>query len=434
MANKPVPPNNVDAEQSILGGLLIGGELPELDSSDFYRPQHRPIWDAIVELLNQQKPVDLVTVTNLLKENGRLEEAGGASYVAGLADNIPSTKNIGHYAGIVRECSLKRRIMDLGRHLYHGALDTKSFKELLSEAHQEIAELGAMGTKPEFRTYKELAMSTMKTLEARAKSPHDVSGIPTPWRWLNKLTNGFQAGELVLIAGRPSMGKSAACQQIVEYVALTTGPAALFSLEMSAEALMERALSREASIDSQALRTGRIQSRDWPILVKGARRLATFPISINDNPLTSVSDIRFNCRKLAMEQGPLAMIAVDYTGLVKITGRSRVEEVGQISSQCKAIAREMNCPLLLVSQLNRKVEERENKRPRLADLRESGDLEQDADKIIFIYRDEVYNSESPYKGIAEFNVAKYRNGPTGVVKLVWFEKYTRFGDLIYEST
>ncbi len=434
-----VPPHNIEAEQSILSAILIeNNTLPEvleiLSDQDFYREAHRKIFKAMVELFEKNEPADLVTLTNLLKERGQLGALGGASYLAELVDAVPMAVNAAHYAKIVQEKASLRRLIEQAASITTRCFEDKGdVEEILDFAERSIFDISENKIKPSFYTLGEILTDTYKAVEEAYENKVLVTGIPTGFQGLDEKTSGFQPGDLIVIAGRPSMGKTALALNIARNASLETGePAAVFSLEMSKEQLSLRMLSAEARIDSSRMRGGFLSESDLARINRAAGALYDIPIYIDDSPAISALEIRAKARRMKMDRG-LELVVIDYLQLMR--GRASAErrelEISEISRSLKALAKELNIPVVALSQLNRKVEDRTNKRPVLSDLRESGAIEQDADVILFIYRDEVYHKEedNPNKGIAELILAKQRNGPIGSVKLAFLDTYTRFEDL-----
>jgi replicative DNA helicase len=434
-----VPPHNIEAEQSILSAILIeNNTLPEvleiLSDQDFYREAHRKIFKAMVELFERNEPADLVTLTNLLKERGQLGSLGGASYLAELVDTVPMAVNAAHYAKIVQEKASLRRLIEQAASITTRCFEDKGdVEEILDFAERSIFDISENKIKPSFYVLGDILTDTYKAVEEAYENKVLVTGVPTGFRGLDEKTSGLQPGDLIVIAGRPSMGKTALALNIARNASLETGePAAIFSLEMSKEQLSLRMLSAEARIDSSRMRGGFLSERDLARINRAAGALYDIPIYIDDSPAISALEIRAKTRRMKMDKG-VGLVVVDYLQLMR--GRASAErrdlEISEISRSLKALAKELNLPVVALSQLNRKVEDRTNKRPVLSDLRESGAIEQDADVILFIYRDEVYHKEedNPNKGIAELILAKQRNGPIGAVKLAFLETYTRFEDL-----
>lgn len=434
-----VPPHNIEAEQSILSAILIeNNTLPEvleiLSDQDFYREAHRKIFKAMVELFEKNEPADLVTLTNLLKERGQLGSLGGASYLAELVDAVPMAVNAAHYAKIVQEKASLRRLIEQAAAITSRCFEDKGdVEEILDFAERSIFDISENKIKPSFYVLGDILTDTYKAVEEAYENKLLVTGVPTGFRGLDEKTSGFQPGDLIIIAGRPSMGKTALALNVARNASLETGePAAIFSLEMSKEQLSLRMLSAEARIDSSRMRGGFLSEGDLARINRAAGALYDIPLYIDDSPAISALEIRAKARRMKMDKG-VGIVIVDYLQLMR--GRASAErrdlEISEISRSLKALAKELNIPVVALSQLNRKVEDRTNKRPILSDLRESGAIEQDADVILFIYRDEVYHKEedNPNKGIAELILAKQRNGPIGAVKLAFLETYTRFEDL-----
>ncbi len=433
-----VPPHNLDAEQSILSAILIDNNtLPEvlevLSRKDFYRDAHAKIFKAMEELFERNEPVDLITLANLLKEQGALEAIGGASYLAALVDTVPMATNASHYARIIQEKATLRRLIERAASITTRCLDDKgNVDEILDFAEQSIFEISGNKVKPSFYALKDILTDTYKAVEDAYENKAMVTGVPTGFKDLDKITSGFQPGELIVIAGRPGMGKTAlalnlaqnACQQ-------SQNPVAIFSLEMSKEQLALRMLSAAAGVDSSRMRGGFLSQNDLHNINQAAGMLYDIPLFIDDTPAISSLEIRAKARRMKMNEG-LSMVVIDYLQLMK--SRSFAErrdlEISEMSRSLKALAKELSIPVVTLSQLNRKVEERTNKRPVLSDLRESGAIEQDADVILFIYREALYNKDiDPEKrGLAELIVAKQRNGPTGTVNLTFSDACTRFRD------
>jgi len=431
-----VPPQNTEAEQSILSAILIDNNtLPEvlevLSENDFYREAHGKIFKGMVALFEKNEPADLITITNLLKEQGQLESVGGASYIAELIDTVPMAVNAFHYAKIVHDKATLRRLIQSTSAITTQCFEDKgNVDDVLDFAERAIFEISENKVKPSFYALKDILTDTYKAVEDAYENKALVTGVPTGFQALDEKTSGFQPGDLIIIAGRPSMGKTALALNIARNASLETEkPAAVFSLEMSKEQLSLRMLSSEAGVDSSRMRGGFLSQSDLAKINRAAGALYDIPLFIDDTPAISALEIRAKARRMKMEKG-LGLVAVDYLQLMK--GRASAErrdlEISEISRGLKALAKELHIPVIALSQLNRKVEERTNKRPVLSDLRESGAIEQDADVILFIYRDEVYNKEvDPSKmKLAEIVIAKQRNGPTGTVNLTFLEEFTRF--------
>src|SRR3990172_6496380 len=437
-----LPPHSVEAEQSVLGGLLL--EASALDrvadlmtADDFYRHEHRLIFNQIVRLSEMAKPVDVITVAEALEIAGELDKVGGLPYLGSLAQNVPSAANIRRYAEIVRERSIMRKLAEVGTDIASSAYNPtgRDAAQLLDEAESkvfEIAEAGSHGKQgfipmPPLLTQ---VVERIETLYAR-DNPSDVTGTATGFTDLDRMTSGLQPGELVIVAGRPRMGKTAFSINIAENVALDSKlPVAIFSMEMGATQLALRMLGSVGKLNQHDLRTGRLQDDDWGRLTHALGKLHDAPIHIDESAALSAMDVRARARRLHRQSGGLGLIVVDYLQLMSSNaGRAsenRATEISEISRSLKALAKELHLPVIALSQLNRGLEQRPNKRPIMSDLRESGAIEQDADLILFIYRDEVYNSDSPDKGVAEIIIGKQRNGPIGTVRLTFLGEYTRF--------
>ena len=433
-----VLPQNIEAEQSVLGGILIDNEaLPKvleiIEPNDFYRDNHKKIFLAFLELFENNIPLDIITVTELLQKKGELTNVGGATYLASLVDSVPTTANITHYAKIIKEKSILRSLIAKATDIVNlGFEASEDVAEILDKAEEAIFSITQQRIQTSYYSIKEIIKQTFEAIEELSSKKDSVTGIPTGFIDFDRLTAGLQPSDLIIIAGRPVMGKTSFTLNIAQHAATRAGvPVGFFSLEMSKEQLALRMLCAEARINSQKIRSGFLSERDWLRLTDAAATLSEAPIFIDDTPALSVLEIRAKARRLKSEHN-IGLIIVDYLQLMKGKGRvdTREREISEISRSLKALAKELNIPVVAVSQLNRRVEERENKRPRLADLRESGAIEQDADLIVFIYRDEVYNEDTPDKGIAEIIIGKQRSGPTGVVKLAFLDKYTRFENLL----
>ncbi len=433
-----VPPQNLDAEQSVLGAMLIDKEavvkaVQVLAPDDFYRDANGHIFEAAVNLFNRNEAVDLITLSEELKQSGLLDQVGGVSYVAGLANSVPTAANVEYYARIVLEKSLLRKLISVSTRIaqmgYEGEEETEA---LLDKAEQMIFELAQRKNQAGFAQLKNILMETFERIEFLHQNKGAITGVPSGFSDLDKLTSGFQPSDLVIVAARPSMGKTALCLNIAQYVATRKElPVAVFSLEMSKEQLVTRMLCAEAMVDQQKIRTGQLADKDWQQLTRAAGPLSRAPLFIDDTPGITPMEMRSKCRRLKAEHG-LSLIVIDYLQLMQ--GRKRTEnrqqEISEISRSLKMLAREVQAPVIALSQLSRAVEQRQDKRPMMSDLRESGSLEQDADIVMFIYRDEYYHpEESEKKGQAEIIIAKQRNGPVGSVDLGFLKEYTKFVNL-----
>lgn len=432
-----VPPNNIEAEQSVIGAMLLdknaisaAGEI--LKGEDFYKESHRLIFDAIIELYDKDEPVDLVTLVDGLRSKGILETVGGITYLSNLAASVPSTANVKYYAKIVEDKSTLRKLIKSSsenmERCYEASLDVPS---ILDKAEKDIFDISQKAMTHDFEPMSRILEKGFNEIEKMYINKGSITGIPSGFPDLDSKTSGFQKGDLVLIAARPSMGKTAFALNVGQFASIrNNNSVAIFSLEMSKEQLAYRMLCAEANIDMLKLRTGNIDDDDWVRLAKAAGPLSSARIFIDDTPGISVTEMRSKCRRLKIEHG-LDMIIVDYLQLIQ--GRSRTEnrqqEVSDISRSLKTLAKEMDAPVIALSQLSRAPEARADHRPMLSDLRESGSIEQDADVVCFLYRDEYYNKDSDKKNIAEVIISKQRNGPTGTVELAFIGKYTKFGAL-----
>lgn len=438
-----LPPHSVEAEQSVLGGLLLDNgawdKIADLvTEADFYRHDHRLIYRHIIKLIEHAKPADVITVAESLESSAELPNIGGLAYLGALAQNTPSAANIRRYGEIVRERSVMRKLVEVGSDIAESAYNPmgRSATQLLDEAEGkvfEIAEAGSRGQQglTEIQPLLTKVVERIDELYSR-DNPNDVTGIPTGFHDLDQKTSGLQPGDLVIVAGRPSMGKTAFSINIAENVALGTHlPVAIFSMEMGGSQLVMRMIGSIGKLDQQKIRTGRLQNDDWEKLTYAVGKLNDAPIHIDETPSLTALELRARARRLARQYGgKLGLIVIDYLQLMSGNGRgeNRATEISEISRSLKALAKELSVPVIALSQLNRSLEQRPNphKRPVMSDLRESGAIEQDADLILFIYRDEVYNPETEYKGKAEIIIGKQRNGPIGMVPLTFLGEYTRF--------
>lgn len=433
-----LPPQNIEAEQSVLGGMLIDNEtvtrvIEILRPEDFYRPAHQLVYQGIVALYQKNEPSDLITITNWLKKEQRLDEVGGASYLAMLVDQVPTTANIAHYAHIVYDKAILRHVISGAGEIIRKGYEAKGeVEQYLDQAEKIIFEIAERKASKSFAHVKDVVKDSFKMIEHLYEKKEMITGVPTGFDDFDKMTSGLQTSDLIIIAGRPSMGKTALALNMAGHAAIHAGhKVAIFSLEMSKEQLVQRLLCSEARVDASRLRIGFLQDTDWPKLTKAAGALSEAQIYIDDMAAQTVLEMRAKCRRLQREKG-LDLIVVDYLQLMRSASRlaeSREREIAEISRSLKALAKELHVPVMALSQLNRSVESRQDKRPQLSDLRESGSLEQDADVIAFVYRDEVYNKETPDKGVSEIIIGKQRNGPIGTVRLTFLNTYTRFENL-----
>ena len=444
IAQLRIPPHSIEAESSVLGGLLLDnaawdrvGDL--LTDSDFYRYEHRLIYASIGGLVNATKPADVITVYEQLQGLGKAEEVGGLAYLNSLAQYVPSASNIRRYAEIVRERSILRKLVSASDEIATSAFNTqgKPVDKILDEAEQKIFNIGEEGSrmKQGFQAMDSLVVQLLDRVQEMADNPNDVTGVRTGFYDIDRMTSGMQAGDMIVLAARPSMGKTALAINIAEHVALHEElPVAVFSMEMGASQLAVRIVGSIGRIDQMHLRTGKLTDAEWPRLTEAIEKLRNISLHIDETPGLTVSELRANARRLARQcGGKLGLIVVDYLQLMSVSSsmseENRATAVGEISRGLKMLAKELGCPVLALSQLSRGVESRTDKRPMMSDLRESGAIEQDADVIMFIYRDEYYNKDSKEPGVTEIIISKQRNGPTGTVKLAFLKEMTRFESL-----
>ena len=443
VAQLRVPPHSIEAESSVLGGLLLDngawdrvGDL--LVDRDFYRHEHQLIYAAIGALINASKPADVITAFEHLQNQGHADAVGGLAYLNSLAQYVPSASNIRRYAEIVRERSILRKLVSASDEIATAAFNPKGKQvdKILDEAEQKIFNIGEEGSrmKQGFQSMDTLVVELLDRVQEMADNPNDITGVPTGFHDLDKMTSGLQPGDLVVLAARPSMGKTAFAINIAEHVALHEGlPVAVFSMEMGASQLAVRIVGSIGRVDQGHLRTGKLTDEEWPRLTEAIERLRTVSLHIDETPGLTPSELRANSRRLARQCGKLGLIVVDYLQLMSGSsgsdGDNRATELGEISRGLKMLAKELQCPVIALSQLNRGVEQRTDKRPMMSDLRESGAIEQDADIIMFIYRDDYYNKDSKDPGVAEIIIGKQRNGPTGTVRLAFLKPLTRFESL-----
>lgn len=435
-----IPPHNIDAEQSVLGSILLKDDgflnvNEVISADDFYRESHRLIFKAMIELFDRSEPHDLVTITSHLNDANQLETVGGASYLASLTSIVPVTANIKSYARIIRQKSILRKLINASSDIANRCFEEQNdIDNLVDKAEQTIFEIAGNKNSTVFTSLKSIIPESFKTIEKLSERRELITGVPTGYTELDKMTAGFQPSDLIILAARPSMGKTALALNIAQHAALVdkTG-VAVFSLEMSKEQLAMRLLSSVGRVDSQTIRTGRLRDEDWNPLSRAVGMLSEAPIFIDDTPALSVSEMRSKMRRLA-SHNDVGLILIDYLQLMRgRTVENRTQEISEISRSLKALAKEHKVPVLALSQLNRGLESRTDKRPMMSDLRESGAIEQDADVICFIYRDEVYNKseDNPDKGIAEIIIGKQRNGPTGVTRLFFKKEFTTFENLSF---
>jgi replicative DNA helicase len=434
-----LPPHSLEAEQSVLGGLMLANEAWDrigdiITLEDFYRHDHRLIYQHISRLIEANKPADVLTIAESLTLSGELNGVGGIPYLHSLAENTPSAANIRLYAEIVRERSIMRRLAQVGTEIADSAYTPqgRDARRLLDEAEAKVFEIAEAGQRSGtgFMSMSTLLGEVMTRIDDLSRNPSSVTGVATGFVDLDDRTSGMQPGDLVIVAGRPSMGKTAFSLNIAENVALDVKlPVLVFSMEMGGAQIAQRFLSSVSKVDQQRLRTGRLEQRDWDRLNNALAKLNDAPIQIDETPALNALELRARARRMHRQYGGLGLIVVDYLQLMSSAtgnGENRATEISEISRGLKALAKELKVPVIALSQLNRSLEQRPNKRPVMSDLRESGAIEQDADVILFIYRDEVYNPESPDKGSAEIIIGKQRNGPIGMVRLTFLGQNTRF--------
>ena len=435
---KRILPHSIEAEQSVVGSMLMGREAimaasEMLTSDDFYQHQYGVIFDAMVELFNEGKPVDLVTLQDRLKEKDLPPEITSMEFVRDLLNAVPTSANVRHYATIVSEKAVLRRLIKLSEEIENECyLNKEPVEVILEETEKRMFKLLQQRNSGDYVPIRQVVMNTLENIERASKTKGNVTGLATGFTDLDYKTSGFQPSDFILVAARPSMGKTAFVLNIAQYMAFKKNKAvAIFSLEMSREQLMNRLFSMESKVDSQSLRTGNLKDEEWSKLIESAGIIGESNLIIDDTPGISIAEMRSKCRKYKLEHG-LDIIIIDYLQLMTGSGRgsdSRQQEISDISRSLKALARELNVPVVALSQLSRAVEQRTDHRPMLSDLRESGAIEQDADVVMFIYRDDYYNKDSEDKGIAEIIIAKQRNGPIGTVNLVWLPDYTKFANI-----
>lgn len=437
-----IPPHSIEAEQSVIGGLLRDNAAWDriadfMHAEDFYRYDHRIIFEQMVRLINAGKPADVITVYEACNQLGKADEVGGLQYLNAMAQNTPSAANIRRYAEIVRDRGILRQLITVADEISGNAFNPqgKEVKQMLDEAESQIfaiAEQGARGAQGWLAVQPLLTQVVERIDELYSRENQgEITGVPTGFIDLDRMTSGLQPGDLVIVAGRPSMGKTAFSVNIGENVAIEAGlPVAVFSMEMGGAQLAMRMLGSVGQLDQHRLRTGRLHDEDWPRLTHAIQKMNDAQLYIDETPALNPIEMRARARRLARQCGKLGLIIVDYLQLMQGSkpGDNRASEISEISRSLKGLAKELQCPVIALSQLNRSLEQRPNKRPVMSDLRESGAIEQDADVIIFLYRDEVYNPDSPDKGTAEIIIGKQRNGPIGAIRLTWIGQYTKFGN------
>ena len=438
------PPHSIEAEQSVLGGLMLDNQaldrvVDKLTADDFYNAGHRHIYSAICSLSNESKPFDPLTVAGLLENRGELDDIGGLVYLAELASSVPSVANIRAYAGIINERSILRKLINTGQKIADSAYNPegKDSQTILDEAERLVFNIaeerpnsgGPVGV-------REILENTVKKIDEMFNAGNAITGTTTGFKDLDEMTSGLQPSDMVIVAARPSMGKTTFAMNLVENALLNSDKGVMvFSLEMPAEQLMMRMLSSLGRINQSKVRSGQLEEEDWPKLLSAVERIKDKKLFIDDTAGISPSEMRSRVRRVVREHGQLGMIMIDYLQLMQIPGfgEGRTNEISEISRSLKAVAKEFNVPVIALSQLNRSLEQRPNKRPVNSDLRESGAIEQDADVIMFIYRDEVYNPDTEYKGVAEIIIGKQRNGPIGTCRLAFIGQFTRFENLAADA-
>jgi replicative DNA helicase len=436
-----VPPQSLDAEQAVLGALLVSPDgmtriVDLMESENFYRKAHQVIYAAMLDLYEHSEPIDIVTVSQYLKDEGKLENVGGRQYITDLALSVATTANLEYYAKLVSEKALLRNLIKAGTEIVGSAYEEPDAAVALDKAEHMIFTLAQRRSMNQLVHIKDVVEDSFQKIEERYENRDTLSGVPSGFYDLDAMTSGWQPSDLVILAARPSMGKTAFVLNIAQHCAVEAGlPVAIFSLEMSKEQLVQRMLCAEAKIDANRLRTGNMHTNDWSHLALAMGRLGEAPVFIDDSAMLNALEIRAKCRRLKSEMKGLGLVIIDYIQLMsgRKTTDNRVQEVSEISRSLKQLAREIKVPVVALSQLSRAVESRQNKRPMLSDLRESGSIEQDADIVMFIYRDEYYNPETEQRGEAEIIIAKQRNGPVGTVELLYQNSITRFLNKVHNE-
>lgn len=433
-----IPPHSIEAEQSVLGGLMLENQAwdkiaDKLQENDFYRVEHRLIFRAIATLANRNSPFDVITLAETLKNINELGNVGGEVYLFELTRNTPTAANISAYADIVREHSVLRQLISIASEITENAFTPagRTCVDLIDEAERKVFQIAEQGARNGGGPLHigDLLAKTVDRIDTLFHSDQGITGLSSGYQDLDEMTSGLQSSDLIIVAGRPSMGKTTFAMNIAEHAAIKSGkPILVFSMEMPGESLAMRMMSSLGRIDQHRVRTGKLEDEDWPRITSAVSMLSEASMFIDDTPALSPTEMRARARRVAREHGQLGLIVIDYLQLMQLPGfkENRTNEISEISRSLKSLAKELNVPVVALSQLNRGLEQRADKRPVMSDLRESGAIEQDADLIIFIYRDEVYNENSPDKGIAEIIIAKQRNGPIGKVRLTFLGKYTRF--------
>ena len=436
MQAQRIPPHNLDAEQSVLGSMLLDKEAVAaasevLQGEDFYSDAHKEIYEAILDTYDQGKPVDLVTLAEALRQRGSLDAVGGGTYISDLSMSVPSTANIRYYVRIIEEKSILRKLIGASNEIIKESYEASEDMDIIIDhAEKRIFDISQKKNKQSYESIKTILLETYSKIEEMSKNKGKITGVPTGFRDFDMRTSGLNPSDFVLIAARPSMGKTSFAMNIAQNAAVRYKvPVAIFSLEMAKDQLAQRMLSSEANVELQKIRTGDLAEEDWVKLVNAATPLSQAPIFIDDTPGVTAMEVRSKARRLKMEHN-IGMVVIDYLQLMSGRGKteSRQQEVSEISRSLKALARELQVPVVALSQLSRGPEARQDHRPMLSDLRDSGAIEQDADLVVFLYRDEYYNPDTEQQNIAEAIIAKQRNGPTGTVELVWLGQYTKFAN------
>ena len=439
--NTRIPPHSVEAEQSVLGSILLDKDAmisvsETLIPEDVYKEAHRVIYECMLKLYNNQSEIDLITLADELRDQGYLDDIGGIAYITSLSTIVPTTSNIKYYINIVKEKSISRQLISAANDIINLGYDSSTkVEDVLENAEKKIFDISQERTTNDFQPINQVLTETLSMLEKLYEEKSDVTGLTTGFRDLNKKINGLQRSDLLLIAARPAMGKTAFALNLVQNAALKgDASVAVFSLEMSKEQLVQRMVAAQSSVELKKIKTGTLAANDWPRITDGMAVLSGAKIHIDDTPGIKISELRSKCRKLKIEKG-LDLVLIDYLQLMEGEGHneSRQQEIAKISRSLKILAKELDCPVVALSQLSRAPEQRADHRPMLSDLRESGSIEQDADIVMFLYRDEYYNPDTERKNIGEVIVAKNRHGETGTVELVWFGEIQKFADKMREE-
>ena len=439
--NTRIPPHSVEAEQSVLGSILLDKDAmisvsETLIPEDFYKEAHRVIYECMLKLYNNQSEIDLITLADELRDQGYLDDIGGIAYITSLSTIVPTTSNIKYYINIVKEKSISRQLISAANDIINLGYDSSTkVEDVLENAEKKIFDISQERTTNDFQPINQVLTENLSMLEKLYEEKSDVTGLTTGFRDLNKKINGLQRSDLLLIAARPAMGKTAFALNLVQNAALKgDASVAVFSLEMSKEQLVQRMVAAQSSVELKKIKTGTLAANDWPRITDGMAVLSGAKIHIDDTPGIKISELRSKCRKLKIEKG-LDLVLIDYLQLMEGEGQneSRQQEIAKISRSLKILAKELDCPVVALSQLSRAPEQRADHRPMLSDLRESGSIEQDADIVMFLYRDEYYNPDTEKKNIGEVIVAKNRHGETGTVELVWFGGIQKFADKMIEQ-